>query len=662
MFTGRLIMKITLIALLLGVSLCAAPAFAAVDSLVQIVSGPVATGGSNSIASFGYDPIGDVMYVSSFGAGGSLRKVVDVSTNPVGTTVVFESSLQLYYRDGDADRGVGSPMQSGISFNPLPIVNGNNVIAPYSMAIIADASTTYKPGFSSGTANRDPAASKRFYTYNRGELLSGGNASAVYTTIATMADLNNAAGVPLNTTTNNGRQVAWSGNGQWAYFGESSADHGGIWKLDPLTGDMERLVTGDANTEPAVVHNAGVDTIFFRGIASTGNVGGIDKITYDGTTASAASVAVSIADLRSFLEADSTMTPTIFAMSSDSEGNVYFSHSDSTPERRGIFKLDTEGRLAKVATQAERNQYLTELLGATTAANSNTLRMQPRTIQHPTAGAITQILYAENATNGVTGVNVFKTGDFDRNGVAGQAADMSQFSAALKVRGAAITNVDNHKFDLNANAVVDWKDVKILQQFVDLPNGDANFDGVLDLVDLDVVGANYYTASPTANKTWATGDFASVDPLYATTAVDANIVNLVDLQLFADTWLNVLDQPITKTQLTSRGYVGQFLDDVLDVFGFNTALAGDFDLNGVVDGADFLAWQRQFGTNVTPGTGADADGDGLVDGDDLAVWQGNFGATAAAPVAAAVPEPSALLLGTLAVAGVAGLRRRQSVR
>ena len=634
-------------------------ASAASDALTQIVDGTTATGG-NAIGSFVYNPTNDTMYVSGFQAGGAMRKVVNVSTAPTSSIIIYETSLQLYYRDGNPDRGVSLPTQIGMALNPLPIGTGENAIAPYSMAIVSDISTTYLPGFSSGAANRDPAATKRFYSYNLGELPGGGNADAVYTTLVTMAELNAAAGATVGSTTDSGRKVAWSGNGQWVYFGDGSSGHGGLWKLDPLSGGMQRLVSGDVTTEPAVVSNAGVDTIYFRGLASTSNVGGIDKITYDGTTASGASIAVSIAQLREFFEADATLTPTIIVMAADANGTVYFSHGDSTPERRGIFKLDVEGRLAKVVGQAERTAYVTELLGTTTNANSNTLQMQLRTITHPTAGPITQIMYAENATKGVTGVNVFATGDFDRDATAGDAQDMAAFAGALKTRAAAITNVDNHKFDLNANSVVDWKDVKILQQFVDLPNGDANFDGVLNFVDLDTIGANYYTVSPTADKTWVTGDFASVDPLYAANAVDANIVNLIDLELFADTWLNVLEQPIAETDLTSRGYTGQFLTDVLDVFGFNTTLAGDFDLSGSVDGADFLEWQRQFGTSVTPGTGADGDSNGTVDADDLAIWQGNYGAGGSGGSVAAVPEPASCLPATLAVAGVAALRRRQS--
>ena len=56
-------------------------------------------------------------------------------------------------------------------------------------------------------------------------------------------------------------------------------------------------------------------------------------------------------------------------------------------------------------------------------------------------------------------------------------------------------------------------------------------------------------------------------------------------------------------------------------------LAGDFDGDGDVDGRDFLAWQRGYGTQAPDATKSDgdADGDTDVDGDDLTVWQGQYG-------------------------------------
>ncbi len=53
---------------------------------------------------------------------------------------------------------------------------------------------------------------------------------------------------------------------------------------------------------------------------------------------------------------------------------------------------------------------------------------------------------------------------------------------------------------------------------------------------------------------------------------------------------------------------------------------GDFNGDGRVDGRDFLAWQRGYGTTggATPEQG-DGNSDGNVDADDLAIWQQQYG-------------------------------------
>jgi hypothetical protein len=84
---------------------------------------------------------------------------------------------------------------------------------------------------------------------------------------------------------------------------------------------------------------------------------------------------------------------------------------------------------------------------------------------------------------------------------------------------------------------------------------------------------------------------------------------------------------------------------------------GDFDGDGDVDGADFVAWQTHYPlqSGATLATG-DADNDQDVDGADFAIWQANFPLAPASEVAA-VPEPSAILLAALTVPALAGFRR-----
>jgi T5SS/PEP-CTERM-associated repeat protein len=89
---------------------------------------------------------------------------------------------------------------------------------------------------------------------------------------------------------------------------------------------------------------------------------------------------------------------------------------------------------------------------------------------------------------------------------------------------------------------------------------------------------------------------------------------------------------------------------LLDVNYLTTA--GDFDLDGDVDGADFIAWQTNFpklsGATIAQG---DADFDGDVDGADFVAWQTNFPFTPG-PGAAPVPEPQAWIIGAIACASI----------
>lgn len=79
----------------------------------------------------------------------------------------------------------------------------------------------------------------------------------------------------------------------------------------------------------------------------------------------------------------------------------------------------------------------------------------------------------------------------------------------------------------------------------------------------------------------------------------------------------------------------------------DTCGPGDFDCNGVVDGKDFLKWQR----------------DGLSQAD-LALWRANYGAggLSASSDLSTVPEPASFVLATLTLLGAGTLRRRRVVK
>jgi ELWxxDGT repeat protein len=87
--------------------------------------------------------------------------------------------------------------------------------------------------------------------------------------------------------------------------------------------------------------------------------------------------------------------------------------------------------------------------------------------------------------------------------------------------------------------------------------------------------------------------------------------------------------------------------------------AGDFNGDRTVDGADFLSWQRNFGSVTTPaGRGADGDGDGTVGAGDLDVWRENFGAGAAEELAEVQASAVAAAVAALGAEEAVGSEER----
>ncbi len=482
----------------LALAACSAAAHGQVDNLAPVLT----TGGllSGNLAAYTYDPTADTMFVTAYGnpAVVKVSGVTPPAVQVAGPTV-YESTLQLYYRNGDPDRGVTTPAQGGILLNPKPI--GSN--PAYSLALIADGGNTRYPA----TSTVDPAATKKFYTYNLGTAAIPGNGTDVFTTRVTLADLQSAAGATSNSN-NLARQFAWSGDGQSIYFTDSSAAYGGLWKVGALSGSPQRILNeDDTSSEPAMMTTAGTDQIFLSGGGSTGNVGGIDFVTHDGATTSARSVAVPAETLRDFFEVSVNMPSQKVASLATVGSDLYFAFytnaSGTNPLSRtpGIYRYDAEGRLAKVVNRTQR----AAALGSATLVFD---RLQSRTSSFTgTSGtfATTQLLYREAGANAVAGATAFKPVDFNRDNAV-TAADLALFVPQVTIRGQVQTDVANLTFDMNGNDTIDWKDVQIVEGFLDyvpdpdlagrivptLPiQADADLNGVVDFADFQTMQANY---------------------------------------------------------------------------------------------------------------------------------------------------------------------------
>jgi hypothetical protein len=139
------------------------------------------------------------------------------------------------------------------------------------------------------------------------------------------------------------------------------------------------------------------------------------------------------------------------------------------------------------------------------------------------------------------------TGDFNRdNAVDGD--DVALFKPVLTARGITQTSAPNLKFDLNGNDAVDWKDVKILQQFYPFEDGDADINRQLNYGDLDAIAPHYLATG----KVWTQGDFTGDD-----------LPGYNDLEVVAANW--DLPRP-TAADFDARGYTGQYRADLERAF------------------------------------------------------------------------------------------------
>ncbi len=590
---------------------------------------------------------------------------------------------------------------------------------PGELAFLTDQQGSIGP---SGGAER-PDAVKRVYRYDlrkidnpttdepdydtagNGSIVFGDFNNAdwndVFVVVASQEDVHQASGT-LGGSDNWGRRFSWSSDGQSIYAVDGGSVHGGIYKINASTsGDVTLLRADRTNvpnggpdriqSESAIVNtsvfdfnpadSAVGDQIVVEGSADGGNNGGLNVYLDRGPGLTTPQPLFTEAEFRSFAEYPQYTTglpnsyPEYPSLVADDSGNLYF-YEQTTD---GLYRYDTQGRFVKIASEAEHNEFQVQQTGEELRRVSDIMSdLQVRTSSE--AGfPLTEIVYVDDAIDAPVGILIYQVGDFDRDNDIDQT-DMNLFGAALGVRGEGAEQAD-WKFDLNGNpisefdadddlryelvtngpAVVDWKDVKVLQQFIDLPNGDANFDGLLDFTDIDIVEANYYTLGGSADKVWTNGDFASADPDYFFDAPDANLVNEIDLSVLAESWVIALGQsPITATDADNQGYTGQFRTDLLAAFAALDGLPGDYNGDNVVDAADYTVWRNSL-SQTGPGLPADGNGDQVVNQADYHLWRENYGASASlGSTAQAAPEPTAFLLLLMTVMTGVQFRKRSS--
>ena len=180
-------------------------------------------------------------------------------------------------------------------------------------------------------------------------------------------------------------------------------------------------------------------------------------------------------------------------------------------------------------------------------------------------------------------------------------------------------------------------------------------DLIVALLDTNVVGAGFDSMQfqiqregvnpPIVNQT-----FNSVAA--ANAFLSDNVINLGSngvVNVSGD--LNL----VFSLSLTTNDVGAGFSFDLL--FGNSTFGSADFDVDGDVDGSDFLTWQRGFGVGTTKAQG-DANADSVVNGSDLDVWKNQYGFVATSIAAVdGVPEPmSASMMVTATLLVVAGRR------
>lgn len=137
---------------------------------------------------------------------------------------------------------------------------------------------------------------------------------------------------------------------------------------------------------------------------------------------------------------------------------------------------------------------------------------------------------------------------------------------------------------------------------------------------------------------------ATVDPVYVPAPADT--ITFIDATTLAGAFDGLADGQLAVGLFTVE-YDHPNGGEVSLVQLTPPALAGDYNLDGSVDAADYTVWRDNLGNTVPYFTGADGDGNGVIDQNDYVVWRDNFGQTSGMGSSSLVVESSEASSGSV---------------
>lgn len=174
--------------------------------------------------------------------------------------------------------------------------------------------------------------------------------------------------------------------------------------------------------------------------------------------------------------------------------------------------------------------------------------------------------------------------------------------------------------------------------------GDLNLDGQANLADRDLLWNKVLEFEPTDGIPNA--GFQNGDPTQPWVGLVADVNNPNELQRFDVTGNSRID----RSDLLQWGRWTEL----------PPSIPGDFNLDRIVDIADFSLLAAAFGQSGTDWTSGDANYSDSTDISDFSLLAANFGLTFTPSRPAAVPEPAAGLAAAAVAAAMLGRRRRAS--